>query len=188
MASRWWCCRGGCGRACLGGGSHERGPSDHRAHLHPRRRGAVVRRRRRSGLAVHPRARLQRRMGCLRYPVRQENRLATHTVGHDMKRLQGLKIRLDRPTDREHPCCRNICTITAGGELVCTDCNQRRAQLSEPTAHWIEHIATRFGAPTTPIVVRKPHTNEKEAPPTEPTSHWTRTSTSPSTGAYHAYT
>jgi hypothetical protein len=88
-----------------------------------------------------------------------------------VNKLVGLKIKLDRLVDRERPCCRNVCTVTAAGELVCINCGQRRGWLSKSTAQWIEHVATRFGAPTTPIVVRKPHTNEEEAPPTEPTSH-----------------
>jgi hypothetical protein len=80
--------------------------------------------------------------------------------------LIGLKVRLDRPVDREHPCCRNICIIAAGkgphaGELHCADCGQHRGWFSRSTAQWIEHIATRFGAPATPIVVRKSHTYQE---------------------------
>ena len=85
-------------------------------------------------------------------------------------RLTGLKVKLDRPVDREHPCCRNICVIAAGkamhaGELRCADCGQHRGWLSKTTAAWIEHVVTRFGAPTTPIIVRKAHTFEEEVPP-----------------------
>jgi len=93
-----------------------------------------------------------------------------------MNRVIGLKIKLDRPVDRERPCCRNICSIDAGkglhvGELRCIDCGRRRGWLSKPTAQWIEHIVTRFGAPATPIVVRKFHSYEpKEAPATETSS------------------
>ena len=54
------------------------------------------------------------------------------------------------------------------GALHSVDCGQRRGWLSKTTAQWIEHVATRFGAPTTPIVVRKVHTFQEEAPPTEP--------------------
>jgi hypothetical protein len=73
--------------------------------------------------------------------------------------LVGLKVKLDRPADRERPCCRNICVIGAGrgphaGELVCADCSQHRGWLSQSTAQWIEHVATRFGALTSPIIVR----------------------------------
>jgi hypothetical protein len=84
----------------------------------------------------------------------------------------GLKVKLDRPVDRERPCCNNVCIIGAGkgphaGVLHCADCGQPRGWLSKSTAQWIEHVVTRFGAPTTPIVVRKSHTYEEEAPGTE---------------------
>jgi hypothetical protein len=83
--------------------------------------------------------------------------------------LVSLKVKLDRPVDRERPCCRNVCTIGAGrgshaGELVCTDCGQHRGWLSKSTAHWIETVVTRFGAPTTPIVVRKTEEQAKCSP------------------------
>ena len=86
--------------------------------------------------------------------------------------IVGLKVKLDRPIDRDRPCCRNICIISAGkgqqaGALNCADCGQRRGWFSKETAQWIEHVVTRFGAPTTPIVVRKAHTFEEEAPGTE---------------------
>jgi hypothetical protein len=82
--------------------------------------------------------------------------------------ILGLKIKLDRPIDRDRLCCRNICTISAGkdphaGALHCVDCGQRRGWLSQTTAHWIENVVSRFGAPTTPIVIRK----AEEAPDTE---------------------
>jgi hypothetical protein len=90
--------------------------------------------------------------------------------------LLGLRVRLDRPIDRERPCCLNICTVGLArgphaGELICADCGQHRGWLSKSTAQWIKHVATRFGAPTTPIVVRKAHTFEEEAPDVEPNSH-----------------
>ena len=86
----------------------------------------------------------------------------------DEGNLVGLKVRLDRLVDREHPCCNNVCIIGAGkgphaGRLTCADCGQHRGWLSKPTAQWIEHVVTRFGAPTTPIIVRK----SEEAPPAE---------------------
>jgi hypothetical protein len=92
----------------------------------------------------------------------------------DTSKLVGLKVKLDRPVDRERPCCRNICAIGAAkgphaGELICTDCGQHRGWLSKSTARWIEHVVSRFGAPTTPIVVRKAHTFEEEVPPTDNT-------------------
>jgi hypothetical protein len=83
--------------------------------------------------------------------------------------LSGLQVKLDRPVDREQPCCRNVCTIGAArnphaGELICATCGQHRGWLSKTAAHWIESVVTRFGAPTTPIVVRKAHTFKEEAP------------------------
>ncbi|HVI65216.1 MAG TPA: hypothetical protein VM910_21935 [Bradyrhizobium sp.] len=86
--------------------------------------------------------------------------------------LIGRKVKLDRPVDRERPCCNNICIISASkgphtGALHCADCGQHRGWLSKTTAAWIESVITRFGAPTKPIVVRKSHTYEEEAPPTE---------------------
>jgi hypothetical protein len=84
----------------------------------------------------------------------------------------GLKVRLDRPIDRARPCCRNICIIGPGkgphaGVLHCADCGQHRGWLSKTTAQWIQHVATRFGAPTTPIIVRRATTFEEEVPPTD---------------------
>jgi hypothetical protein len=86
--------------------------------------------------------------------------------------LVGLRIKLDRPVDRDRRCCRNICTIGPSkepyaGELICSDCGQHRGWLSKSTAHWIESVFTRFGAPTTPIVVRTSSNYQEEAPATE---------------------
>jgi hypothetical protein len=93
----------------------------------------------------------------------------------DSPTVVGLKVKLDRPIDRERPCCLNICTIGPArgphaGELICSSCGQHRGWLSNPTAQWIESVATRFGAPTTPIVMRKSHTYEEEVPPPTPVS------------------
>ena len=92
-----------------------------------------------------------------------------------MPTVVGLEVRLDRPADRESPCCRNICRIGAGngphaGELICADCGCHRGWLSKSTAQWIGSVIARFGAPTTPIVVRKAHTYQEEAPDTETSS------------------
>jgi hypothetical protein len=83
--------------------------------------------------------------------------------------LVGLRVKLDRSADRDRPCCRNLCTLTprkgshAAG-LLCVDRGQHRGWLSNTTAHWIENVIERFGAPTTPIVVRKSQNNAEEAP------------------------
>jgi hypothetical protein len=90
--------------------------------------------------------------------------------------LIGLEIKLDRPADREQPCCRNVRVIGPGkgphaGALHCADCGQRRGWLSQSTAQWIREVVARFGAPTTPIIVRKSHTYyEEEEPGTETNS------------------
>jgi hypothetical protein len=85
----------------------------------------------------------------------------------------GLQVKLDRTVDRDRPCCRNIFVIGAGagphaGELICVDCGQHRGWLSKPTAQWIESVVARFGAPTTPIVVRQSTLKQEEVPPAEP--------------------
>jgi hypothetical protein len=87
--------------------------------------------------------------------------------------LVGLEIKLNRPVDRERPCCRNVCTIGAArgphaGELICTDCGQRRGWLSQSTAQWIREVVARFGAPRTPIIIRASsfyHQEEEEPHP-----------------------
>ena len=83
--------------------------------------------------------------------------------------LAGLRVKLDRPADHDRPCCTNLCTIgpTKGphaGELICADCGQHRGWITNDTAYWIESVIARFGTPTTPITVRKSHTNEEEVP------------------------
>jgi hypothetical protein len=85
--------------------------------------------------------------------------------------LIGLKVKLDRAVDRQQPCCRNVCTIGAGkgphaGELICADCGQHRGWLSKTTARWVEHVATRFGAPPAPIIIRASsfYPQEEEVP------------------------
>jgi hypothetical protein len=90
--------------------------------------------------------------------------------------LIGLRVKLDRPVDRERPCCLNICTIGAArgphaGELICAGCGQHRGWLSQTTAQWIANVVTRFGAPTTPIVVRGSTFKQEEAPDTNPNTH-----------------
>jgi hypothetical protein len=82
----------------------------------------------------------------------------------------GIPVKLDRTLDREHPCCRSVGVISAGkgphaDELHCPGCGQHRGWLSRSTAQWLEQVVTRFGAPATPIVLRKVHTrSEGETP------------------------
>jgi hypothetical protein len=66
--------------------------------------------------------------------------------------LTGTRIRLDRSTDREQPCCRNIAIITAGdlpydAGLVCAECGRDRGRLSEAAITFIRETRARFGAP-----------------------------------------
>jgi hypothetical protein len=86
--------------------------------------------------------------------------------------LIGLRVKLDRPADRERPCCNNIYVISAGkgphaGALHCADCGQHRGWLSKSTAQWVTAVIAKFGAPTGPVLVRKTDTYEEEAPPAE---------------------
>jgi hypothetical protein len=83
--------------------------------------------------------------------------------------LEGLRVKLDRPVDRDRPCCLNVCEIVAGrgphaGELICADCGRHRGWLSKITAQWIETVIARFGAPTSPIIIARAHTFEEEVP------------------------
>jgi hypothetical protein len=96
------------------------------------------------------------------------NRQLNFSVAEPEMPLAGLRVKMGRPIDRDQPCCRNFCSIAPanephGGELICAGCGQHRGWLSKTTAHWIESVISRFGAPTTPIVVRA-HTYEEEVP------------------------
>src|SRR5215831_109718 len=93
-----------------------------------------------------------------------------------MNKIAGPKVKLDRLVDRKRPCCKNICIITAGGELVCADCGQHGGWLSEKTTRWIEHIGTRFGAPETITVQRdaEPPAPMSETEPPAPMSETER--------------
>ena len=82
--------------------------------------------------------------------------------------LVGLRVKLDCPAHRDQPCCRNFCTLTSrkgshAAELLCVDCGQHRGWLSNTTAHWLENVIEPFGAPTTPVIVRKSTNYEEEA-------------------------
>ena len=66
--------------------------------------------------------------------------------------LIGTRIKLDRMTDREHPCCDNVATIGRGdgmfaAGLTCAACHRRRGWLSEPAITFILETRARFGAP-----------------------------------------
>jgi hypothetical protein len=55
-----------------------------------------------------------------------------------------LTIKLDRPVDRERPCCRNICIVGTAYELTCADCGHRRGRLSPTIALWIPERGVAF--------------------------------------------
>jgi hypothetical protein len=75
--------------------------------------------------------------------------------------LIGTRIKLDRQTDRERPCCDNVATIGGGGtsmfaaNLTCATCGRHRGWLSESTIKFIQEVRARFGRPEV-ITLRTP--------------------------------
>src|SRR5262249_48137188 len=69
------------------------------------------------------------------------NRQLDMFVAEPAAPLIGLRIKVDRPGDRDQPCCRNNCIgpgkAPYAGELICADCGQHRGWLSKTTAHCI---------------------------------------------------
>ena len=99
-------------------------------------------------------------------PVQLDLFIATESVVESASTLLGLSVRLDRPSDRDYPCHSNICVIGAArkphaGELLCAICGRHRGWISKSTARWIASVIGRFGAPATPIIVRKSHICEE---------------------------
>jgi hypothetical protein len=95
------------------------------------------------------------------------NRQLDFFVAEPPSPLAGLRVRMDRPIDRDNPCCRNHCIIGSAkgphaAELTCADCGQHRGWLSKTTTHWIERVIERFGAPRELIVVRAAHSYAEE--------------------------
>jgi hypothetical protein len=94
-------------------------------------------------------------------------------IAFDATPIIGLRVKLDRPTDRQRPCCRNIVIVERcnhprhAAALHCADCGQDRGWLSSATAKWITFVVKRFGAP--PMVTVRPATitTEEEAPATD---------------------
>src|SRR5262245_31919676 len=90
------------------------------------------------------------------------------TAQHDMfgadpsiGSLVGIKVKLDRPVDRERPCCGNVCIISPSkaqhtAELRCAGCGSHRGWASKQTLNFISETIGRFGAPSDPIIVRQP--------------------------------
>jgi len=67
--------------------------------------------------------------------------------------MTGTRIRLDRPTDRERPCCDNVAIIGSRGMLAagltCATCGRLRGWLSEAATEFIQETRARFGAAET---------------------------------------
>jgi hypothetical protein len=74
--------------------------------------------------------------------------------------LIGLKVKLDRPIDRERRCCNGIAIIRPGkarhaGELRCAGCGQHRGWLSHATRDFILETIRRFGTSSSPIIITR---------------------------------
>lgn len=68
-------------------------------------------------------------------------------------------VQLDRRTDLEKPCCRNIATIGAGkgphaAELRCSVCGNHRGWLPRQALDFIRSLAETFGNSAEPIILR----------------------------------
>jgi hypothetical protein len=80
-------------------------------------------------------------------------------VAEPASRLIGIRVKLDRPIDREQPCCRNMCIVGPprgphSGELTCADCGQHRGWLDKVTGSWLENLIEQSGMPNSPIMIR----------------------------------
>jgi hypothetical protein len=80
--------------------------------------------------------------------------------------LFGMQVRIER----QKACCASPDVAIIGhsrgphfAELKCVACGQHRGWLSKSTAQWIETVINKFGAPDTPIVLRRPIPNNGDA-------------------------
>jgi hypothetical protein len=69
-----------------------------------------------------------------------------------------LRVRLE--TGRHCKCGSDVAIADRGrrpyaAELACVRCGARRGWLSDSTLNWISLVMSKFGAPTTPIVLRR---------------------------------
>jgi hypothetical protein len=76
----------------------------------------------------------------------------------DRPPLSGLRVRLE--TRARCKCGSDIAVISCrrgphAAELTCARCGAYRGGLSHNTANWITTVIGKFGAPTTPIVLRR---------------------------------
>jgi hypothetical protein len=70
-----------------------------------------------------------------------------------------LLVRLDRQTDRDKPCCKNLAVVGPGkaqhaAELRCVACGRHRGWLRREALTFIESLAQHWGAPTEPLILR----------------------------------
>jgi hypothetical protein len=71
-----------------------------------------------------------------------------------------LRVQLARSSDVERPCCENLAVVTPrpdtmhAAELRCVNCGKFRGWLSREVLHFLEETTRRFGAPSTPLVLR----------------------------------
>jgi hypothetical protein len=75
--------------------------------------------------------------------------------------LIGPTIKLDRPADRERPCCDNLVTIGSSkgmhyASLTCACCGRHRGWLPATAVTFISQAAQHFGSTAEPIVLRTP--------------------------------
>jgi hypothetical protein len=71
--------------------------------------------------------------------------------------LVGITVNVEHFQDRCHE---NLARVHEGkgphvGELRCVACGKHRGWLSRDTANWIATVINKFGAPSTPIVLRR---------------------------------
>jgi hypothetical protein len=75
-----------------------------------------------------------------------------------VNQLYGLRVRFEGCPN----CCSNIGTIETNGgtefaDLICTGCGVRRGTLSGQTFQFLSTLVERYGAPDTPIILRRGH-------------------------------
>jgi hypothetical protein len=75
-------------------------------------------------------------------------------------------VQLDRTTDRERPCCKNLAILHAArgphaAELRCAQCNRPRDWMPKQALDFLKETAARFGATSAPIVLRDSTIGEK---------------------------
>jgi hypothetical protein len=75
-----------------------------------------------------------------------------------MSVLYGLQVRFEGCRD----CCSNVGTIESSGgtelaNLICSGCGVRRGTISGQSFQFLSALVERYGAPDTPIILRRGH-------------------------------